>query len=79
MVLIEAVTTHGPIDPKRRQELARLFSKSKAGLVYVTAFLDFRTFKKYFEQIAWESEVWIAEHPSHMIHFNGSRFLESNN
>ncbi len=79
LVLIEAVTTHGPIDPKRRQELARLFSKSKAGLVYVTAFLDFRTFKKYFEQIAWESEVWIAEHPSHMIHFNGSRFLESNN
>ncbi len=26
-------------------------------------------------QIAWESEVWIAEEPMHMIHFNGERFL----
>ncbi len=75
LVLIEAVTTHGPIDPTRRKELEKLFSKSKVGLVYVTAFLDFHTFKKYFECISWESEVWIAEHPSHMIHFNGSRFL----
>ena len=75
LVLIEAVTSHGPIDAKRRKELNKLFSKSNIGLVYVTAFLDFKTFKKYCEQIAWESEVWVAEHTSHMIHFNGSRFL----
>ena len=78
LVLIEAVATHGPIDSKRRKELDTLFSKSKVELVYVTAFSDFRTFKKYFEQIAWESEVWIAEAPSHMIHFNGSKFMGKN-
>ena len=43
--------------------------------VYVTAFLDSRTFRKYSGVIAWETEVWIAETPDHMIHFNGPEFL----
>ena len=48
---------------------------SPAGRVYVTAFLDFKAFNKYASQIVWESEVWIADFPDHMIHFNGDRFL----
>jgi len=75
LVLIEAVTSHGPVNPKRRQELKQLFIESKAGLVYVTAFLDRRTLLKYLDYIAWETEVWIAENPTHLIHFNGERFL----
>lgn len=75
LVLIEAVTSHGPVNPKRRQELQGLFAKSKAGLVYVTAFLDRRTMIKYIDDISWGTEVWIAETPTHLIHFNGERFL----
>lgn len=75
LFLIEAVTAHGPVSPKRQFELEKLFEKSKAGKVYVTAFLDFATYKKYANDIAWETEVWIAEMPSHMIHFNGDKFL----
>jgi hypothetical protein len=75
LVLIEAVTSHGPVNPKRRQELKELFAGSKAGLVYVTAFLDRRTMMKYLDDISWETEVWIAESPTHLIHFNGERFL----
>jgi type II restriction enzyme len=75
LVLIEAVTSHGPVNPKRRQELKELFAASKAGLVYVTAFLDRRTMMKYLDDISWETEVWIAESPTHLIHFNGERFL----
>ena len=75
LVLIEAVTSHGPVNPKRRQELEQLFGGSQAGLVYVTAFLDRRTLLKYIDDISWETEVWIAESPTHLIHFNGSRFL----
>jgi hypothetical protein len=75
LVLIEAVTSHGPMNPKRRQELGQLFRGSKAGLVYVTAFLDRRTMMKYLDDISWETEVWIAESPTHLIHFNGERFL----
>jgi adenine-specific DNA-methyltransferase len=75
LVLVEAVTSHGPVDAKRHGELSKLFSPSKLGLVYVTAFLDRRTFAKYAKDIAWETEVWIAESPDHMIHLNGERFL----
>lgn len=76
LFLIEAVTSHGPVSPKRRAELRSLFGDAKVtGLVYVTAFLDKSAFAKYFSQIAWETEVWIASDPEHMIHFNGERFL----
>ena len=75
LVLIEAVTSHGPMNPKRRRELKQLFAGSRAGLVYVTAFLDRRTLLKYLDDISWETEVWIADSPTHLIHFNGERFL----
>jgi hypothetical protein len=75
LVLIEAVTSHGPIDLKRHNELKELFETARAGLVFVTAFLTRRDMKRYLEDIAWETEVWVAEAPSHIIHFNGERFL----
>ena len=75
LVVIEAVTSHGPVDPKRRRELAKMFAASRAGLVFVTAFLSRQTMLGYLSEIAWETEVWVAEDPSHMIHFNGERFL----
>ena len=75
LVLIEAVTSHGPISPKRLAELKVLFAGSKPGLVLVTAFLDRHGLLKYIQEIAWETEVWVADAPDHMIHFNGERFL----
>jgi len=75
LLLIESVTSHGPVESKRQIELAKLFKNCEAGLVYVSAFADRRTFLRYLDVIAWESEVWIADAPTHMIHFNGSRFL----
>jgi adenine-specific DNA-methyltransferase len=75
LVLIEAVTSHGPVNPKRRNELKRLFKDSKAGLVFVTAFLDRHAMTKYLGDISWETEVWVADAPTHLIHFNGERFL----
>jgi len=75
LVLIEAVTSHGPVSPKRLTELKTLFANSKAGLVFVTAFLDRRGLLKYLGDVAWETEVWVADAPDHMIHFNGERFL----
>jgi hypothetical protein len=75
LLLIEAVTSAGPVDRKRRKELKELFAGCKAGLVFVTAFETCRSMRSFLSQIAWESEVWIAEDPDHMIHFNGERFL----
>jgi hypothetical protein len=75
LLLIESVTSHGPVNGKRHAELARLFTTSKPGLVYVTAFPNRAIMSRYLGDIAWETEVWVADAPSHLIHFNGERFL----
>jgi len=75
MLLIEAVTSAGPVDGKRRMELKELFAGCKVGLVFVTSFETRRAMQSFLSQIAWESEVWLAEDPNHLIHFNGERFL----
>lgn len=75
LFLIEAVTSHGPVSPKRIIELEEFLSKCNVGKVYVTAFPDMAEFKKHSTNIAWETEVWLMEIPDHMIHFNGDRFL----
>ncbi|MEQ9969322.1 BsuBI/PstI family type II restriction endonuclease [Pectobacterium carotovorum] len=75
LLLVESVTSHGPVDGKRYTELTNLFSNSKAGLVYVTAFPNRSIMSRYVGEIAWETEVWVADAPSHLIHFNGVRFL----
>ena len=75
LLLVESVTSHGPVDGKRHEELARLFAKSTAGIVYVTAFPSRAVMARYLGEIAWETEVWCADAPSHLIHFNGARFL----
>jgi hypothetical protein len=75
LLLVESVTSHGPVDGKRHAELAQLFAGSIAGLVYVTAFPNRSIMGRYLAEIAWETEVWVADAPSHLIHFNGERFL----
>lgn len=75
LLLVEAVTSHGPVDGKRHVELADLFAGSTAGLVYVTAFPNRSVMSRYLGEIAWETEVWVADASSHLIHFNGERFL----
>jgi adenine-specific DNA-methyltransferase len=75
LILIEAVTSHGPVNLKRHNELKKLFQASGKGLVFVTAFPSRREMTRYLAEISWETEVWVADQPDHMIHFNGERFL----
>jgi len=72
---VESVTSVGPMDPKRILEITEMTKDVCAGKIFITAFLDFKTYKKFSEELAWETEVWIAEMPDHMIHLNGNRFM----
>ena len=74
---IESVTSVGPMDSKRILELTEMTKNVISGKIFVTAFLDFKTYKRFSEVLAWETEVWIAEMPDHMIHLNGDKFLGS--
>lgn len=72
---VESVTSVGPMDPKRILEITEMTKNVRAGKIFVTAFLDFKTYKKFSEELAWEMEVWIADMPDHMIHLNGDKFM----
>lgn len=75
LYFIESVTSVGPMEPKRLKEIEDMTKDVIAGKIYVTAFLDFKTFKKFSDMLAWETEVWIGDMPDHMIHLNGDKFL----
>ena len=75
LYFIEAVTSVGPVSPKRLLEINELTKNVKVGKIYITAFLDFNTYKKFSKELAWETEVWIADIPDHMIHLNGDKFM----
>ena len=76
LFLVEAVTSHGPMSPKRVAALELSLKECTATRLYVSAFPDFRQFRRHLDNIAWETEVWVAEIPDHLIHFNGDKFLE---
>jgi adenine-specific DNA-methyltransferase len=77
LVLIEAVTSHGPINPKRKKELEVLFRSAEIPLVMVTTFLSRKAMVAYLAEIAWETDVWVAEDSTHLIHFNGESLLQA--
>ncbi|MEH2423670.1 MAG: BsuBI/PstI family type II restriction endonuclease [Nostoc sp.] len=77
LVLIEAVTSHGPINPKRKKELEVLFRGAQIPLVMVTTFLSRKAMVAYLAEIAWQTDVWVAEDATHLIHFNGEYLLQA--
>lgn len=75
LYFIEAVTSVGPMSSKRILELKEMTQKVKVGKVYITAFLNIDTYRKFVKEIAWETEIWLADMPEHMIHMNGDKFM----
>ncbi|EAD7781102.1 hypothetical protein Q839_14350 [Listeria monocytogenes] len=75
MYFIETVTSVRPMVPNRILEINDITTNVSAGRIFVTAFLDFATYKKFSNQLVWEAEVWIAGMPENMIHLYGDRFM----
>jgi type II restriction enzyme len=75
LYLIEAVHSSGPMSETRVLELKRMLKDCKSELIFVTSFLTRQEFKKWMLDVAWETEVWIADNPDHLVHFNGHKFL----
>ena len=79
LYFIEAVHSSGPVLPIRHLELSRLTARCKAGIIYVTAFLNREIFGKFSADISWGTEVWTADAPDHLVHFNGDALIGSHN
>ncbi len=75
LYLIEAVHSSGPMSETRVLELKRMLKDCDSELIFVTGFLTRSDFKKWMLEVAWETEVWIADNPDHLVHFNGHKFL----
>jgi type II site-specific deoxyribonuclease len=75
LFLMEAASTHGPVDHIRYSELSRMFAGSSAGIIYVSCFPNRSVMRRFLADLAWETEVWLSSDPTHMIHLNGDRFL----
>lgn len=73
--LIEAFYTSGPMSEARVFELKKLLNGCKGDLIFITAFISKADFKRNIEDIGWETEVWTADNPDHLVHFNGNKFL----
>jgi hypothetical protein len=73
--LIEAVHSSGAMTEERIYELQKLLKDCKGDLIFVTAFISRTELRKHIKDIGWESEVWTADNPEHLIHFNGGKFL----
>ncbi|MFC2496456.1 MAG: BsuBI/PstI family type II restriction endonuclease [Scardovia wiggsiae] len=75
LFLVEAASTHGPIDITRKIELHHLFANQWDKVVLISCFPNRRIMQKYLSLLAWETEAWCSDSPDHMVHLNGSRFM----
>ncbi len=78
LFLIEAFHSTGEWNEVRVRKIKRKLEESHctAQIVFFTAFENRANFKQKAKDIAWETEVWLADNPEHLIHFNGYKFLE---
>ncbi len=70
--VVEAVTRAGPIDEARITDIEQTLlagRKPGFGLEYFTAFPDRGTFRRFVEDIAWGTQVWLAAEPFGLILF----------
>ncbi|MEO7599683.1 MAG: BsuBI/PstI family type II restriction endonuclease, partial [Opitutus sp.] len=71
LVLVDA--GERPIDDARRAELEKTFAQSSRRLVMITAFLSRLDLVRTIDHISTDTQAWVAESPSRLIQFNGSR------
>lgn len=78
LYLIEAYHSTGEWNEIRVRKVKRKLKESgcTADVVFFTAFETKNAFKQKAKDIAWETEVWIAESPEHLVHFNCYKFLD---
>jgi hypothetical protein len=72
LVIIEAVATSGPVNSMRLEQLKK-FTKGPRKLGYrisfISAFPSRSVLRKFVEEIAWGSSVWIEIEPNNIVHF----------
>lgn len=69
------IAVRHPISKLRHLALEDLTAGCALPKVFVSVFANRKEFRKWVLDISWETEVWLADSPDHLIHFNGDRYL----
>ncbi len=72
LILLELNT---PITTKQRNQIERLLAECSTMREYVSALSDWQAYSRAGNSFAWDTHVWLAEVPEHMMHYNGMKFL----
>ena len=75
LFLIEAVHSSNPINALRHLALRKLTKNVRCDCLFVSAFATAGSFGKFSKHISWETEVWIADQPDHLVHYDGTHYL----
>jgi hypothetical protein len=73
--LLILLTLNAPITTKQRNRIERWLAECMAKREYVSALSDWQALSRAGNSFAWDTHVWLAEEPEHMIHWNGEKFL----
>ena len=69
LFFLELVTLHGPISQKRKLELEELCRESNLSRTYISVFFSRDDFRPYATHIAWDTMIWLAQIPDHVIYY----------
>jgi hypothetical protein len=75
LVVVEVVASSGPVSEARLVQLRQLIQQPLTlgyRSRYITAFPSRRVFRRFVEEIAWGTQVWIANEAEQVIAFGGS-------
>lgn len=75
LFLMEAATSHGPLDRKRLTEFKALLESRRSQPIYISVFVNFEELGEHAASMAWGTVAWLAEEPDHLIHFGDNRLL----
>jgi len=71
LLLADSAVNGRVMDARRRENLSRIFGEHPGPLIFLTVFPNRDSFAASAEVISWETDVWIADEPDHVIHFDG--------
>ena len=70
MFLVEVIGAGGLLNSTRCAELRRGLRGFRLKLVFITASASRSELRDRLHEIAWQTHVWIANEPNHIIHFD---------
>ncbi len=77
ILFIEAYTSTGEFTIDRVNFIKDLCKPKNEDMeiAFITAFANTKKMLQVYSRIAWDTDIWVAEDPTHMTHKNGDKFI----